>query len=278
MEVLAFRVSVPEASEDEATGALWELGTLGLEVLRAPEGRALLLAYFAARPGLSQAIEAALLPFDTRAEATRLPEVDWVARFRDGFRGFAVGRFRIAPPWDRPQRIGSQERLLLVDPGRAFGTGSHESTRLCLREIELAFDQPRAPRRVLDLGTGSGILGVAAALLGADRVVGVDDDGEALVSARQHALLNGVSLHLVRGDAGAALRRGAFDLVLANLTTPLLLAHATEIAALLAPAGQLVLAGLLTPETGSLQAAYSALGAAEECRDGEWSSLRFGAP
>jgi len=277
MDVLAFRVSLPEAKEDEATGVLWDLGTTGIEVLRAPEGRALLLAYFRDRAGLGEALQTALDPLGARLEATAVPEVDWVSRFRETFRGFAAGRFRIAPPWDLPERMRAHERLIRVDPGRAFGTGTHETTRLCLAAIEAAFAE-RTPRRVLDVGTGTGILGVAAALLGAPCVIGIENDPEALASARHHARLNDVALRLVRGDGGAALRPGAFDLVLANLTAPLLRAHAGEIAALLAPAGVLVLAGLLTEEADVVRAAYAALGDAREARDGEWSSLRFTAP
>lgn len=277
MDTLAFRVSLPEASEDEASGVLWDLGTTGLEVLRAPEGRALLLAYFEERPGLREALTTALLPLGARIEATPVPEVDWVARFRETFRGFAVGRFRVAPAWDVPARMRRGHILIRVDPGRAFGTGTHETTRLCLAEIEALF-AGRTPARLLDIGTGTGILAIAAALLGAPLVVGVDNDPEALASARQHARLNDVPLALVQGDAGAALRPGAFDLVLANITAPLLRARAPEIAALVAPGGALVLSGLLSAEAESVRAAYAALGQAQERRDGEWSSLRFSAP
>jgi ribosomal protein L11 methyltransferase len=271
---VAFRLSLPDAVEDQATGALWDLGTTGIEVLRAPEGQALLLAYFEARPGLREALAAALEPLAARIEPAPVPEVDWVARFRESFRGFSVGRFRVAPPWDVPERLRPDERLIRVDPGRAFGTGTHESTRLCLAEVEALFAR-RTPDRVLDVGTGTGILAIAAALLGARFVLGVDDDPDALASARQHAALNGVALRLLRGDAGSPLRPRAFDLVLANITAPLLRAHAAPIAALVAPGGELVLAGLLSEEADSVREAYAALGRAQERREGEWSALRF---
>jgi ribosomal protein L11 methyltransferase len=109
-------------------------------------------------------------------------------------------------------------------------------------------------------------------------VVGVENDPEALVSAREHARLNHVALRLVQGEAGAPLRPGAFDLVLANITAPLLRSRASEIAALVAPGGDLVVAGLLTEEAASVRAAYAALGSARERCDGEWSSLRFTLP
>jgi ribosomal protein L11 methyltransferase len=277
MDVRAFRVSVPESAEDEAAGALWELGTLGVEVLRAAEGRALLLAYFEERPGLPASLEQALGPLEARVEATPVPEVDWVARFRETFRGFTVGRFHVAPAWDVPERLAPGACLIRVDPGRAFGTGTHETTRLCLAEIE-ALHARRTPDRVLDVGTGTGILAIASARLGAALVAGVDNDAEALVSAREHARLNGVSLSLVHGDAGAALRPGLFDLVLANITAPLLRANAASLAALVAPGGTLVLSGLLSNEAPSVAEAYAALGTPRERLDGEWSALTFTAP
>lgn len=274
MDTLAFRLSLPEAAEDEATGVLWDLGTTGIEVLRAPEGWALLLAYFEGRPGLGVTLTAALEPLGAQVVATPVPEVDWVARFRESFRGFAVGRFRVAPAWDPPEQPRPEQRLLRVDPGRAFGTGTHETTRLCLAEVE-AFFARRSARRVADVGTGTGILAIAAALSSAPFVVGVETDTDALASARRHAQLNAVALRLLRGDAGAALRPGVFDLVLANLTAPLLRARARELAGLLTPGGELVLAGLLSEEAESVRVAYAALGPAEERRDGEWSCLRF---
>jgi ribosomal protein L11 methyltransferase len=275
MDVLAFRVSLPEDAEDQASGALWDLGTLGVEVLPAAEGCSALLAYFEPREGLTSALLAALVPLGARVVATRLAQVDWLSRFRDGFRGFAVGRFCIAPAWDPPQQLEPHRHLILVSPGRAFGTGTHESTRLCLSEIQSSFEAASVPRRVLDLGTGSGILAIAAALLGAPTVVAVDDDPDALTSARHHAVLNRVAPLLVRGDAGTALRPGAFDLVVANLTAPLLVAHAADIAPLAAPGGRVVLAGLLVEEAEDVGAAYACLGPAVARRDGEWSALRF---
>src|SRR5262245_43575995 len=242
MAIRAFRITVPETREDEVAGLLWELGTQGIEVQRARDGESALLAYFPGEPPLDELRER-LAVLSASMEPVPVPEVDWVARFRDSFRGFTVGRFRIAPPWDPPRTLLPDEQLLRIDPGRAFGTGTHESTRLCLREIEASFENGK-PRCVLDIGTGTGILATAAALLGAGVVVAVDNDSESLASARHHAHLNGVAVLLVRGNAASALRPGQFDLVLANLTAPLLRTHAGEIIRLLAPCGVLVLSGL----------------------------------
>jgi ribosomal protein L11 methyltransferase len=235
-------------------------------------GHVTLLAYFPDAPDLHAALSAALasLP-DTRLEPTEVPDVDWVARFREGFRGVHAGGFRIVPHWDAPPApLMRKGAVILVDPGRAFGTGTHESTRLCL---ELLRELSRAGQlgRVLDLGTGSGILAVAAARLGARPVIAVDLDPESMTSAREHARLNGTALHLVRGDLAAAVRPGPFDLVLANIAAPLLIERAAEIRGLGAPT--VILSGLLTTDVADVVQAYSPAPRIEVRQDGEWAAV-----
>jgi ribosomal protein L11 methyltransferase len=264
----AFRVTVREPDEDRATAALWEAGTHGIEVAAAPDGSVALLAYFdedVAGDALRHR-----LPFAEVAEA-RVPDVDWVARFRAGFRTFRVGGFVIAPPWEVAEPT---DQRLIVDPGRAFGTGTHETTRLCLLALEDA-SRRRRPDAVIDVGAGTGLLGLAAARLGARLVVAVDIDPEAVSSVRAHARLNRTRLHVVRGDGGRPLRPGSFDLVLANLTAPLLVEKAQELAALLAPRGRLVLAGLLESDRLEVQAAYADLGTPRSSQEGEWVALIY---
>src|SRR6266545_149916 len=165
--MIAFRVIVPAADEDFATALLYGAGTTGIEVQVGPTGSVALLAYFPAA-GSAADLREALRPLPAaRVEPAPVPEVDWVARFRETFRGFAAGRFRIAPPWDLP---ADRAEVIVVDPGRAFGTGTHETTRLCLGALE-ALSGERALGRVLDVGTGTGILAVAARRLGASAVV-----------------------------------------------------------------------------------------------------------
>ena len=207
-----------------------------------------------------------------RLEPVAVPDVDWVARFRAGFKPFAAGSFWIAPAWaasGAPDGRG----LLVVDPGRAFGTGTHETTRLCLRAVEALSPPPASSARAIDVGTGTGILAIAAARLGWRAPVAVDLDAEALDSARSHAALNGASIALVRADGGAAFASGAFDLVLANLTAPLLLERCHEIGRLAAPGAAIVLAGLLLEDVDSLVRRYASFGAVSTEVDGEWASL-----
>jgi ribosomal protein L11 methyltransferase len=264
----AFRVTLAENDEELTTAVLFDLGTAGIEVGVAASGQASLLAYFPDEMSgerLRQALPAASIV------SVPVPEVDWVARFRESFRAFRVGRFFIAPPWDPP---AAEENLIFVDPGRAFGTGTHESTRLCLGALgELA--EERELGRVIDIGTGTGILGIAALRLGARVVVASDIDPEAAASAVHHATLNGAPLRVVRGDGAEPFRPGAFDVVVANLSAPLLRAHAAPIAGLRKPEGDLVLSGLLDADLPDVQAAYAPCGEPEVRPDGEWVVLVY---
>ena len=266
-------MEVPAAAEDGVVAALWDLGTTGVHVQAGPPETLFLIAYFLERPGLASDLVFSLAPCGAReVERVPIPDVDWVARFREGFRAFDAGGFRIVPEWDDAPAAGTDRLVLRMLPGRAFGTGTHESTRLCLAAL-----QSRAAQgplgRVADVGAGTGILAVAAARLGAREVTAIDIDPEAVDSARLHAALNGVDVRLVRGDGARALARGRFDLVLANLSAPLLVERCEEIARLCAPGGSAVLAGFLREDAAEIAAVYNALGTAATLFDGEWAAL-----
>jgi ribosomal protein L11 methyltransferase len=253
-----------------ATALLWDLGTAGIEVTPGRGEEVALLAYFAEGKDEGE-VAAALAPLSgARVEATPVPEVDWVARFRESFRAFKAGRFRIAPPWDLPP---DRSDLLIVSPGRAFGTGTHETTRLCLAALEtLAGEGPIG--RMLDLGTGAGLLAVAAAKLGARGVTALDLDPEAIESARLHVRMNQVEVRLLRADGGRPFRRGVFDLICANLTVALLRERRDELGRLLAPGGTLILSGMLAADVRGLAKAYAGLGrVARQEEEGEWAAL-----
>ncbi len=264
----AFRVRLPrEEDEDAAAAALFEQGTVGLEVRPAADGLEL-LAYFPDSVELATLRDA--LPL-AEVQPTAVPEVDWVARFREGFRPFQAGRFLIAPAWDaRPP----SPDLLVVDPGRAFGTGTHETTRLCLGALEeLALRRPLG--RTLDLGAGTGLLAIAASRLGASAVVARDLDPEATASAVHHAALNRATLRVVRADGGRGFRPGSFDLVLANLMALLLVDRADEIRSLPARGAALVLSGLLIDDVPFVAGAFASCGTPRERRLGEWAALVY---
>jgi ribosomal protein L11 methyltransferase len=266
-------VTLPAGQEDLATALLWECGTSGLEVRKAARGRVALLAYFPPSRGLTARLRARLGTL--RGAALRpvsVPRVDWVKRFRDGFRPFDVGGFSVVPTWLARDSLPPDPWRIVVEPGRAFGTGTHASTRLCLRALEeLAGEGPLG--RVADLGAGTGILSIAAARLGARSVTAVEIEPEGVASARLHARLNRVRLKLLLGDLGRPLGRSRFDTVIANLTAALLCHRVREIAGLAAPGARLVLSGALAGNLPALRRAYGPLGRLSAGRDGEWASL-----
>ena len=266
-----FELLVPSEQEDAAAAALWECGTVGIQVEARPGSSIALLASFHDEPGLEDRLREAVraVPGATW-RPIELPDVDWVARFREDFRAFEAAGFAVVPEWDAKALPGP--RTLVVDPGRAFGTGTHQTTRLCL-EL-LADEAARRPLgRVLDVGAGTGILAIAARRLGARAAAAVDFDPEATASCATHARLNQVALAIVQGDGGRAFRPARFDVVLANLMAPLLVERARELCSLGAPGASLILSGLLAEDVPAVAAAYAA-GTVETRLDGEWAALR----
>ena len=257
----------PEASPDAVdslTALLMGLGAAGLEE---PEGR--LLAYFPNDADLDHRMSAAaahaarLLGPAATVERRAVPEVDWVETWKRGVRAARVAPgIVVAPTWD-PYDAGPGETVIRLDPGMAFGTGAHASTRLCLAALAA---RPPAGQVVLDLGTGSGILAIAAARLGAARVLAADIDPVATAVAAENVALNGVggSVEIVTGDLDAC--EGSFDLVVANILAEPLVRMAEGIAARVRPGGQVVLSGLLATDADAVAAAYAAAGMREARR------------
>jgi ribosomal protein L11 methyltransferase len=206
-----------------------------------------------------------------RLHSTPLPDVDWEATFRLHHRPVTVGqRLLIAPPWDVPPADGRE--VLVIEPGMAFGTGQHATTRTCLEEVEAAADDGAAS--ALDVGTGSGVLAAAASRLGIPRVVALDLDAEVLPLARENLARNdaaGVLLLVGRPDAV----RGRFDLVVANLLADALVVEAPALTAAVAPGGRLVVSGLLDVQVAVVLAAYPGWSVAAERAGDAWRTLRL---
>ena len=170
----------------------------------------------------------------------------WDEAWKKYYHAHRVGsRLVVVPAWET-YAAPPGETVIRLDPGPAFGNGTHPTTELCLEFLEEV-----APKgaRVADVGTGSGILAIAAALCGARRVAAVDVDGTALAWAAQNAALNGVAgiVRFYRGAFLAPVRRRTFDLILANLTAVLLTRLAPEAAAALREGGMLVAGGIIAP-------------------------------
>ncbi len=269
--MIALSLRVPAAAEDDAVALLWELGTVGIESCDvAGTEVATLLAYFPKTVSIAEITGtiASTFPGGTATQVP-VPEVDWVAEFREGFRPFHVAGFHVLPEWDSSARPGAD--VLIVDPGRAFGLGTHESTQLCLALLrEAAGTRPLG--RVLDVGAGTGILSVAAARLGASSVTALDIDPDAVAAARRHAGLNQVSLRLVHADGARCLRPEACDTLLANITAPLLIERAQELTAVFGD--RAILAGLLREDAPRVMAAFASpdLHPAMTLR-GEWAAV-----
>jgi ribosomal protein L11 methyltransferase len=179
-------------------------------------------------------------------------DADWVRITQAQFAPVRIGsRLWIVPSWHAPPDDAAL--VVRLDPGVAFGTGAHPTTRLCLAWLERHL---RAGTSVLDYGCGSGILAIAAARLGAARVVGTDIDRQALAAAQANAKANEVIAEYTAPDR---LPSGAFDVVLANILTNPLKVLAPALLARVAPGGALVLAGLLERQAPELIAAYAAI-------------------
>lgn len=204
----------------------------------------------------------------------------WADRWKDNFKPLRVGRHLIVSPTWEEVSAGEDDIILRIDPGRAFGTGHHETTRLCLEWLEerACGNQAQVGRRsLLDLGTGSGILAIAAAFLGYGVVVGIDNDPEAIEVARENLRVNGLEqkVELKIGELmGGA---GCFHEVLANIQANPLIGLAPVLAGSLCDQGRLVLSGILLEQKQAVGAAYAAQGLrmVRERVAGEWCLLVF---
>jgi ribosomal protein L11 methyltransferase len=288
------RLTVPPEALEVTALVLHEHGTGGVVVESETEAR--LCAYLPADARLSErlaAIRAALDDLQVhfpglagrREEVGRVRDEDWANAWRAHFRPSRIGRrLVVAPSWEDYRRRRG-EVVLRLDPGMAFGTGTHASSILCLLALERAALQGC---RVLDVGTGSGILAIAAALLGAARVTALDVDPVAVRTAAANAAENGVtgSVAVLEGDLRgiepALTGAGAVpaDAVVANLTADVILGLAPVLARCVAPGGWLVVSGLIATEAGRVAEALASAGlrpAATEGLDG-WAAVRLVRP
>lgn len=199
---------------------------------------------------LAACLAAAGLPGDTAASVGEVAERDWVRLSQAEFAPIRVNqRLWIVPSWHGLPDPGAVN--IRLDPGMAFGTGSHATTRLCLDWLCATVT---AGHSVLDYGCGSGILAIAAAMLGARPVVGVDIDTQALAAARDNAERNGVAIEILHSSEPMDLR---FDRVVANILTNPLCVLAPLLTARLRPGGRLALSGVLEAQAAAVCAAYA---------------------
>ena len=212
----------------------------------------------------------ASLPLPSAVRSRWLNEEDWAHAWKEFFPVLRVSsRLVVCPTW-RSYRPRHGEAVIRLDPGMAFGTGQHPTTLMCLRALE---ELLRPGMDVLDLGTGSGILALAAARLGATSVLGLDIDPQAAAVARENVRLNGLEavVQVVEGGLDEALR-AAFDLAMANISAPVIVEMASALAAVLRPGGLLIVAGFSAESADRVSSALARSGFIVEraLADGDW--------
>ena len=272
-------ITTSEAREAVEYG-LMEAGALGTETAEAENDFLRVSGYFDQVPDrqrlrakLGEALRIYELPSSSVREMTirDVADQDWLGEWKKNWQPVEVGRrFIIAPPWaeiaDEHHRI-----LIRIEPGMAFGTGTHETTRLCLVAIEKYF----AGGSFLDVGTGTGILAIAAAKMFPEaRVEACDTDAEAVAIASENARLNGVAENITFRVGTVEETTASADLVCANLTADVISAMLPSLISI--SCGHLVLSGILDTQSEALQARMQECGMSEPCeniQDGEWMAF-----
>lgn len=265
-------LDVPPDDVDEASAALFELGASGVEerdrstLEKSPGDAVLLVAHFASD-------DEARIAGGTLRWPSRLEHVvgdDWKHRWREFFKPSRLGEHIVVrPPWEEVE-TKKGDVVITIDPGQAFGTGTHETTRLVLAELDRIV---KGGERVLDVGCGSGILSIGAVLLGAAKADGIDVEVESVDATHENAERNGVKGKVKASLTPLARVKGTFPLVLANVESRVLVPFAKDIAARVAPGGTLILSGLLADEEAALIAAYAPMTAVRVTREKDWIAI-----
>ncbi len=283
-----FTLTIPDLSHDGANDlaiALEEdirLDPLAITINETDEARALweLVLYFGSAEEAEAAREVDALASGVIAA---MPQQDWVRQSLEGLAPVSAGRFFLHGAHDRPRRRPGGIALE-IDAGTAFGTGHHGTTEGCLMALDGILKR-RAPRRILDVGCGTGVLGIAAARATGRPALASDIDPEAVRVTLANAALNGVKRQITSFvAAGLSHPRiaasGPYDLIFANILARPLVALATGLTRALAPGGELILSGLTAEQMRWIEATYRSRGLAMACRirRGNWATLVFTRP
>jgi ribosomal protein L11 methyltransferase len=274
-------LAVSRDAEETASALFFELGSTGIVTIEETASAVTLGAYFdsgADTNRIKDGVEAGLTRAGCRnaiinLSITAVPEQDWMQKWKEGFEAVEIGeRLIIAPSWKLPDEANGRV-VIQIDPGMAFGTGTHETTRLCLEGIERCW----RGGRLLDVGTGTGILAIAAAaLVPGSRVVAIDIDPQAVEVARDNAAINGVSdsIEVFEGQPRELAGR-EFDVLVANLTAEVIMDLLGDLAACVVTQGLMILSGILgeLAEDVERSLAASGLEVIERREAGEWSAL-----
>jgi ribosomal protein L11 methyltransferase len=282
----AVEIKIARVAETAATTQLWAFGTTGIEFSEEPSDFITLRAYFESAPDMEKlrdqihrGLKLTDLPDTALSEIKSLSiaDQDWLAEWKKGYEPIEIGgRLLVAPSWKADQ---DTDRLLIqIDPGMAFGTGTHETTRGCLEMLEKYW----RGGSLLDVGTGTGILAIAAIKLApGSRVIGFDIDPEAVAVAQENAAINNVADEIeLEVNKLASFHGQAFDFVLANLTADIIIPLAADFQQVIKSEGQpgtgqpgiLIISGILREQGDEVRAAlqHQEFRLIEEKPDGEW--------
>jgi ribosomal protein L11 methyltransferase len=223
------------------------------------------------------------LGHETSVDPIDVEDEGWAVRVQQELRAVRVGRLVVAPPWDVPPSgaddtsEATRPMVLVIEPSMGFGTGHHQSTRLCLEALQA---QALDGARVIDIGTGSGVLALAAARLGARQVVAFDHDPDSVAAAIDNAARNALSARVdvrcadLAGGAGHSIVAG--DVVLANLTAWVLRQHSATIRRLVRPEGRLVVSGFTRDQVALVADAFEDLAVLARYDEDDWVALALG--
>ncbi|MGC4074814.1 MAG: 50S ribosomal protein L11 methyltransferase [Nibricoccus sp.] len=285
MELFEIKAEIPVFAADETDNVLLELGVEGWSLLEdAIAKRAWVVGVFTSAEEAEERWEELrpALPAEPLHEAERraLGDRDWKDSYKAHFKAWKFGRLHWVPIWEKEAYVlPAGDVAIWLDPGLAFGTGNHETTRLCIeRLIALEGVGAKSSTRVIDAGCGSGILALSAAKLGYQHVEAFDNDPEAVRVSEENAAMNSAAgaVKFFVGDLISGLAGRQAEIVLANIQADVLMRFAKELTGVVAPGGALILSGILAHENEQVRAAFVAAvpGWAVEARTmGEWSDV-----
>lgn len=288
---LKISMDVPLQLSESVAGYLSGLTDSGLEYITHPDGEHETIIVYLEDHQPGPAIENQLRSFisklsgkpkennaEVKLRTELILEEDWNKNWKKHFTPIHItDHIVIKPSWES-YTAQQNEIVIEIDPGMAFGTGHHESTSLAARLIEDSFLEGITPENVLDFGTGTGILAMACALLGAKHVLANDNDSDAVQAAKDNVHRNGLNKIIRVNNIPVANITDSFDLLVANITHDVLTDYAEKIYSLLKPSGNLIMAGILKGEQEeSIRSTFTQLGLTElkSLSKGEWAAFYF---